>query len=66
MLGDLLRNKAPLAVPKYQRGYSWDLSQVNDYVEDAIGILAMNQADEVHFMGVSWLLDAEVHTRWKL
>ena len=51
MLGDIIRNNAPLVVPKYQRGYSWEQSQVDDCVEDAGGVLDIEGGEQVHFMG---------------
>lgn len=51
MLGDVLRNSAPLAVPVYQRGYSWEQTQVDDYVEDVNRTLMTAPPEEIHFMG---------------
>lgn len=49
-VGQVMKNRYPLVVPRYQREYSWTEDQIQDFVSD-IRRLMDAPADESHFFG---------------
>lgn len=47
---DVFKNSHPFFVPKYQRGYAWEASELTDFIKD---ILALHSAsvEKTHFVG---------------
>lgn len=50
-LGEVFQNQYPFQVPKYQRGYAWDLEEVNDLLKDIVGLQSAQGSKISHFMG---------------
>ena len=54
-IGDLLSNRVPFEIPKYQRAYAWDKDEIDDFTHDVLSLFAYNQANpqntRYHFFG---------------
>lgn len=52
-IGDMFRNRYPLHVPSYQRGYAWESDEVDDFVSDVSAVYRARRGGQPrqHFLG---------------
>ncbi len=50
-IGDVFRSHHPFYVPKYQRGYAWEMEELADFINDIKQLRAQPDKTEPHFLG---------------
>ncbi|MEU8076032.1 DUF262 domain-containing HNH endonuclease family protein [Catellatospora citrea] len=62
-IGDLLEQQYPFDVPRYQRAYSWDGEEVDDFVQDIAQLVGTDVRERGHFFGGMVGIEHTDHTQ---
>jgi hypothetical protein len=62
-INDVLEQRFPIEVPRYQRAYAWDEDEYTDFINDITALLASPSGTASHFFGGLVCISVTDHTR---